>query len=42
MIEIKDLTKRFDGFTALQELNMTVPQASVRPSRRISPVSRTI
>ena len=29
MIEIKDLTKRFDGFTALQELNMTVPQASV-------------
>lgn len=24
MIEIKDLTKRFDGFTALQELNMTV------------------
>ena len=29
MIEIKDLTKRFDGFTALRELNMTVPQASV-------------
>ena len=29
MIEIKGLTKRFDGFTALQELNMTVPQASV-------------
>ena len=26
MIEIKDLTKRFDGFTALQELNMTVPR----------------
>ena len=29
MIEIKGLTKRFDGFTALQELNMTVPQSSV-------------
>ena len=36
MIEIKDLTKRFDGFTALQELNMTVPQASPCLHRRRS------
>ena len=29
MIEVKDLTKRFDGFAALQGLTMTVPQGAV-------------
>ncbi len=29
MIEIKDLTKRFDGFTALDQLTMHVPSGSV-------------
>ena len=29
MIEVKNLTKRFDGFTALNGLTMTVPTGSV-------------
>ena len=29
MIEVKNLTKRFDGFTALNGLTMTVPTSSV-------------
>ena len=27
MVEVKNLTKTFGGFTALKELNMTIPRA---------------
>lgn len=48
MIEVKNLTKRFDGFTALNGLTMTVPTGSVyglvgptaQANRRSSGISR--
>ena len=29
MVEVKNLTKTFGGFTALKELNMTIPKGAV-------------